>query len=668
MKRYTLNGQWNGKCINDGEIFSFLGTVPGSSIHDLITCGRLPKDIFWRDNADKAEAFENADYVYEKEFDFAPADGENHTLCFERLDTYCDIFLNGEKLATTKNGFIAHSFDITGKLMHGKNLLSVHFTSPITAVKDMPRYNGAFTTERMNTRRPQCTYGWDWVARFVSCGICGDVEIRTYKKNEIRIASTYVYTKYADSDSAEIGMDLTFDDLSADGIVNLSVLSPSGTECACLSRYCDEKFIQICMDIPKAKLWYPRGYGRQPLYTLIIRDENGSELSREVFGIRIAKIMQLPDEKGSEAYEKCQSIRNKTYDQNERHSGFILKINGKRILCMGANWVPTTPFCCGSTDKKITELLELCAQGGVNMLRIWGGGAFESRHFYTECSRLGILVTQDFLMACGQYPEEQDWFVEQLQQEASYAAKLIRNQPCLMWWSGDNENAVNGKDTDVNYNGRTSAFYGIAPVLYRLDPHRPFLPSSPFGGNKYASNTVGTTHNTQFLGDLILPYLLEADCSDYRDYWKKLRARFIAEEPQFGAACRNTLGKIMTEADIFGDDDAMWNYHTKNNPGLAVSIWDTTNISAKKLLGAFTSPEDKYFKLKYMQYEWIRLSMEQVRREMWFSSGIIFWMMNDCWPASSGWAIIDYYNKPKDAYYAFRRCAKDVVLSFDYEN
>jgi beta-mannosidase len=121
----------------------------------------------------------------------------------------------------------------------------------------------------------------------------------------------------------------------------------------------------------------------------------------------------------------------------------------------------------------------------------------------------------------------------------------------------------------------------------------------------------------------------------------------------------------MTREDIFGDDLYMWNYHTKNNPGLQTSVFDTMQIFAKSLLGEFKDGADRYFKYRYLQYEWVRVTLEQLRREAWFSSGMIYWMLNDCWPAASGWSIIDFYNLPKDAYYAFKRCSGKLVLSFD---
>jgi hypothetical protein len=97
-------------------------------------------------------------------------------------------------------------------------------------------------------------------------------------------------------------------------------------------------------------------------------------------------------------------------------------------------------------------------------------------------------------------------------------------------------------------------------------------------------------------------------------------------------------------------------------------LLDFLSNVAEKILGAFADSRDRLFKLQYVQYEWVRIVMEQARRGGDFCSGIIFWMMNDCWPAASGWSLIDYYNLPKNAFYAFKRCAKPILCSLDCEN
>ena len=665
MEYVSLNGRWESLCyMPDGTSFAMVGQVPGCSIQDLVTSGKLPSDLFWRDNADAVQSFERCNYEYTKYFNFNVLSDREYILKFAKLDTYCKIWLNGILLQECMDEHIPYSIPVTDQLRSGENILKICFDSAVVRAESMPARQGTFTTERLNTRRTQCTYGWDWVTRFVGCGISGDVGIESWECSEPRLDSLYVYTRDIDEEAAGIGIDITFLSPLPNRILDISIYSPDGTLCRKVQRFCAEPFVRIYLDIPNAQLWYPLGYGAQPLYTVHVSSE-GKCLRREQFGIRTVKILQLPDEPGSENYQKCKEIQNPIYDHNQEYSGFILKVNGKRILCKGANWVPCEPFYNGNTDAKITRALEIAAQGNLNMIRVWGGGTFETEHFYNECSRLGIMVTQDFLMACGQYPEDEPWFIDCLQQEATYAARLIRNKPCLMWWSGDNENAVLGCDLDENYSGRRSAYMGIGPVLYQMDPYRQFLPSSPYGGNQYASNTVGTTHNTQFFGDTLMPYMLSGNCENYRQVWKRFSARFMAEEPQMGAASEGTLRKFMTEEDIYGPDDTMWRFHTKGSP--PQHLLDTTLTFAETILGPFASPKDKYFKLRYIQYEWVRLTMEQARRQMWFQSGMVYWMFNDCWPAGSGWAFLDYYNKPKDGWYAFRRCAKKIVISIDNE-
>lgn len=155
---------------------------------------------------------------------------------------------------------------------------------------------------------------------------------------------------------------------------------------------------------------------------------------------------------------------------------------------------------------------------------------------------------------------------------------------------------------------------------------------------------------------------------DYKEFFKRFRARFIAEEAQGGAISLYSLRRFMTDEDIFGESTDIWSYHTKSNPPLPVSCLTYMMTFAKKVLGDFKDGYDRAFKYRYSQCEWIRILFEQARREKGFCNGLIFWMLNDCWAASSGWAMLDYYCRPKPAYYSFKRCAKRVITSIDKEN
>ena len=661
MERISLNGPWQGQCVGK---FAFDGKVPGCTISDLIANGRLTKDLLVGKNADAVHAFEKDDWTYTKTF-FLERVLDKTVLRFQRIDTYADIYLNGIFLTHVENGNVEHCFDVSEVVVTGENVLKVCLFSPITSVEGMPTRNGNFTTERLNTRRMQCTYGWDWVARFVACGI-GEIELVCYDNDEVIVKNTYIFTESVQSGKAFVKIEMEFEK-NVYKPIDFEILSENGDQVYRRIVNAGKNVCEICACIENAKLWYPIGYGQQTLYTLRIMDGD-TVLHEEKFGIRTIQILEILDEKGSQSYQKCLQIKNPDYDFNEEFSSFTLVVNGVKIMCKGANWVPCQPYEMGGKQERITEILELSVEMGLNMLRVWGGGAFECKHFYNECSRLGILVTQDFLMACGQYPEKEEWFLKHLQTEAEYACLLMRNQPCLVWYSGDNENAVNGSFEMEDYKGKTAYEKGLKPIVEQLDRTRRLFPSSPYGGNRFASNTVGTTHHTQFLGRLFWYIENTEKLADYKEELKKYRARFIAEEPIFGAVSLSSLRKFMTDEEIFSEDTDMWLYHSKGNPGLKQELMDYMLHFTEKVLGEFKNPQDRFFKYKYFEYEWLRVVMEQARREKWFCSGIIFWMLNDCWTAASGWALIDYFNKPKLGYYSFKRCAKPILCSLDYEN
>jgi len=653
MKKFYLDNNW---VLSGDKIGEMPASVPGCVHTDLMANGII-KDLYWRDNNKQYSWIEDCNFSYHCCFDAEISNSAR--LVFEGLDTYCDIYLNGEKIGSADDMFIEHRFNIGEKLKEKDNLLRIDFRSAVKEVEGMPLLEAAFTAERMNTRRIQCTYGWDWVDRFVTCGIYRKVYIEYGE--DLCCDSAYIYTESIDCYSAQLYLELGFKNYAGGGSVDVEILSPKGKAVAGTSFYVREPKAVRRFDIARPELWYPAGYGEQPIYTLEVTV--GENVYTENFGIRTVKILQLTDNEGDEYYKLCKKLQERKHeeieDKNTVFSGFLLLVNGKKIFCSGANWVPAEPFPSAETEEKFENLILLARKMGLNMLRVWGGGIFENKYFYDCCDRNGILVTQDFLMACGTYPEKEGWFIEKLRQEAEYAVKYLRNHPCLVWWSGDNENATLGSDTMSDYRGRDSALRGIAPSVYRHDWSRQFLPSSPYGGETYASFTKGTTHNTNFVGEMY-EYFDESDCTDYKEYLGQFLARFIAEEPTFGAVSRKSALKFMTETDLADENQEMLRYHTKNNPCLKKEVFDYTTAFALKVLGEVENSQDRYFKYKYIQYEWVRVIFENIRRNIGFCNGLVFWMFTDCWPAALGWSFVDYYCMPKASFYAFKRCAGEV--------
>lgn len=662
MQKVYLN-QRNWKLEND-KVGVLEATVPGCVHTDLLNNKKI-EDMYWRNNPLNVRWIEDCDWTYSCDFD-AKREG-NVSLVFEGLDTYSSVYLNGEHLGDTDNMFIPHEFNVSGKLKEKDNNLTVIFKSPIKAVENMPERVGAFTSERINTRRMQCTYSWDWVDRFVTCGIYRDVFLKY--ADDMYVENIYVNTQNIDSISAQIYTELTLENYEDGGIVKIEILSPEGKRVAGTELYSRESTVVRRFDIKNPQLWYPYGYGEQPLYTL--RVTVGDNVAEETFGIRTLKIVQLEDEEGSEYYNIAKAFQDtklgKIYSFNETFSGFQVVVNGLPIFCKGANWVPCEPFPSAETNDKISKIIRMLTDIDGNFIRVWGGGIFEKDEFYYECDKNGILVAQDFLMACGTYPEKEEWFLDALRLESEYAVKKLRNHPCLAWWHGDNENAEWGSDTLEDFRGRDSALRGVADQIYKYDKQREFLPSSPSGGNTYSSATRGTAHTTMYCSR-IFKFFQECKGDEYKEFLNSFSARFVSEEPVFGGLSTSSLLRFLTEDDVYNDKmEEMMRFHTKPNADFPY-FYDDIKAFCEKVFGKPITAEDRLFQYRYLGYEWLRVVFENYRRSIGYCNGLVFWMLNDCWPAALGWAMIDYYNMPKSLYYAFKRTAQHVSASVKEEN
>ncbi len=667
MKKESLNGKWTGSYVlAEASPVVFDGQVPGCAHTDLLRCGLLP-DYKKGYAVEECRFVERARFTYERDFDFQ-GEAEGVQLVFTGLDTFCDVFLNGRKLGSCDDMFLPYVFEVSDCLTQGRNHIEVRFYPPAERVADRPSYPAAFTNERVHIRRMQCTFGWDWVDRFVTMGIIGDVWLQ--KPSATEIDSLYAATTQIDAQGAEVYVRADFAPKGSGARLEWEIRDPQDQVVWSQRRRVTEEAVVERVAIEEPQLWWPAGYGGQPLYRLCARvtGEDGAQLSERetAFGLRTLRVVEKADRPGTPEYELAKRLQSqprlKELDQNEDYAGYTVLVNGTKIFCKGANWVPCEPFPSDAAPEKYRRLLRLAAEAHVTMLRVWGGGLFEKDVFYDECDRLGILVIQDLLMACGEYPEDQGWFLDRLRREAACAAKRLRSHPSLAWWNGDNENAARCDLDMTEYPGRRAAMETAAPVLREMDPFRRFTPTSPYGGKPFVSVTKGTTHNTFFI-DWMFEQFRYGDLSNYHQMFDGLLSRFNSELPCMGTPALTSLRRFL-EGDQVYDDDCL-RFHTKNNPCPEFAdfgIYDAQVAFAGKLLGEFRDRDDKLLKLQYIQYEWVRYCVELYRRHKWFSSGALFWMFNDCWPAN-GWALVDYYGVPKAGYYALKNTCQPVAAS-----
>lgn len=702
MNQLNLNGTW--QCFGNDEAnnpIQFNLTIPGT-VHSGMIENNLIKDIFYSKNADKYMWIENKNWMFIKEFDYKKQDDlKLAELEFCGLDTYCNIFLNDTKIAFCDNMHITYTIDVTKHIRDGKNTLKLEFLSPAAQVKDYEYgiCHGAFAVDRMFTRRMQCTYGWDWCHRLVTMGIWRDVTLYTNRLVKIDCLNAKLESLTKFGANMELYIDGThhhefFPDAfftympheATSPMVMFTVTSPDGEKLYSCKKLFREAVTTDYITIENPQLWYPNGYGESPLYTLSaeVSDENGNIIDEKTiqFGIRDINIVQIPDKKDSETYKKAKQKFNEFLPQIEpsenEFCSFIVTVNGDRTYCRGGNWVPANPFPANVSYEKLESLIKLAHNAGINMLRVWGGGYFECDDFYNLCDKYGILVQQDFLMACGTYPYSDDYiepqppeyahFTELYKIECEHNIKRLVSHPSIAWFNGDNENQMSGNENSVNNSRRLSNTI-VAPLIGKYDGTRKFFTSSPWGGSHFNSPAKGMFHATGFL-DFYLSYIKNNSMDDYIKYFGSGISRFANETPVMSSIAISSLRKFIPENEMTIDSFDCFDYHTKNHPAKAYKdfhLFDHIDLAAKKIFGDFKSDTDRLLKMNLLGYEWIRAIMESYRRNSDFTSGNLFWMYNDCWPAI-GWSMVDYYCVPKTAYYAMKRTSQKICTSIIKED
>ncbi len=621
------------------------GTVPGHVHSDLLRESLIP-DPMWRDQALDSQWVEEFDWVYETVFEW-PEEGslEAATLRFEGLDTLAEIYVNDVLVGTADNMFIEHLFPVSNAVVPGSNRLRVSFTSIHKALQnqDIYRYESLFSQDRVYFRKMQCTFGWDWVHRLVSYGIWRPVYIESKPGGSIRNAC--LRTLSSNEQAAELEWEVEASPLETGCRLQLELTDPDGV--VVWSDECEYRgeSERGRLSLANPRLWWPSGYGEACLYRLrtqlLTRQGAEADERRDAFGIRTIEVEEIPDKQGS---------------------SFTIVVNGQRIFAKGGNWVPADPFPSKVTAEKYEHLLDALVDGGMNMLRVWGGGIYELPAFWEACNRKGIMVSLDFMMACAQYPETEEWFLEAMKKETEHAIKTLRNHPSLIFWSGDNELAMNNKPED-DYWGKIVSAQVTAPLCAKLDPTRPYFPTSPYRGSPFNSQDAGDCHySTWYDIDFIL-----GEMKDYRQQIAQGRGRFLSECAVAGSPPLSSLLKMMTLEDVADEKGDMWEFRTKDNPYNGqdeLTHYRMLEKTAETLFGASPDLAAKVKKLEYVQYEFARLMGEHYRRRKYATSGLLFWMYNDCWPAS-GWSLIDYYGLPKAGYYGAKKAFKPVMVSLE---
>lgn len=654
----NLNGKWKLYYYHHSKLFvnsvdelksksvpSITGTVPGNVELDLIAAGMLPEDIFKGENILKAEPYEYYDWWYETEFKAeVPKDGQKVLLHFGGVDCIADYYINGKLIGDSDNMFIEHEFDVTDILNYGEhNTLHVHIYSPLTATVDAEEFNVdvlrcTWNPTSINIRKPPHCYGWDIMPRAVSAGIWRGVEL-------IYRDSCYFKTLQFNLRSVETGcgnIEMLYQaDFGFDNNIrfNRIIIKGSCGDSSFVSEQCTDgiagaKWFQI----PNIKLWWPKGYGEPNLYDITV----------EIFTPEGELLVSKKLRQGFRTLELRRS------ESVEPGGCFDFIVNGVKVMVCGMAWVPMDVY--HSRDReRYTKALLLADDLKCNMLRCWGGNVYEENEFFDFCDEHGIMVWQDFGMACLYYPQD-DGFAEKIRKEVTAVVKRLKNYACLVLWCGDNEvDLLNGwKGLRPSRNRLTREV--IPKVLSDLDPDRPYIASSP-----YVSDEAWKSGRSAYPEDHLW---------DPRDYFKSKtyldsNAYFISEIGYHGCPAKESIEKFIDAEFVWPENDnKQWNLHSSNQ----FNNSDRTMLMRKQIMQFFGKvPEtlDEFVVASQIsQAEGDKFFIEMIRSKMDSRGGIMIWNLIDGWPQMSD-AVVDYYYNKKLAYNYIKRSGNPVMVMID---
>jgi beta-mannosidase len=625
--------------------------VPGCVHLDLLRHKLIPEP-FYRDDEAKLQWIENADWEYRTtiQADAALLTHRNVELIFDGLDAYAEVFLNDKPVLTADNMFRQWRVDVKPQLRTGANTLRVLFSSPIRiatriAATDPLRLK-VRAEEKTYVRKAAYEYGWDWGPRFVTSGIWRPVRIEAW--DAARISDFHIRQRDVTSTVArlvaEVDITASFD---AAAVVRFDV-GHAGKKVETsrqVQLHAGVNRVDLPVEIASPALWYPAGYGAQPLYEtraeLRVGERSVDEVKKRT-GLRSVVLRREVDSWGR---------------------SFELLVNGIPIFAKGADVIPFDSFPTRVTTVQYRRVLESARDANMNMIRHWGGGYYETDEFYDICDELGILVWQDFMFG-------NDW------QPGAYAFKLnvareiedqlrrLRDHPSIALWCGNNET-----ESAFNWGERRTApadarlqmwqdyltlFSGVvARAVERLAPETPYWPSSPSADYEETSDRFQSgDHHDWSVWHGRVPFV---------DYEKNI-ARFVSEYgfqsfPEMRTVEAFTVPEDRTS--IFTD---VMLAHQKNTAG--------NSIIHDYMLRDYSEPRDFasfLYASQVLQAEGIKLGAEHLRRNRPRAMGSLYWQLNDCWPVAS-WSSLDYYGRWKALHYYARRFYSPLLVSPHAEN
>ncbi len=655
--RRSLGADWTVTAL-DGPVPRELrqavipATVPGSVHTDLLAAGFIP-DPYLDDNESLLAWIGLTDWRYTKTFTWQPNGSTETEVVFDGLDTIASIELNGHPVGETRNMHRRYRFDLRPHLKAGLNELTVSFRSPVRSADAASLelgYRPHVNHHPYNAiRKMACSFGWDWGIDTSTSGIWRPVTLESWSVARIEsvrpiatvggvgMVSTSSTTGGGGSTTGGV-VDVHVEVARAGDETLLVTASVAGVS-ASVELAAGETTAVVRLDLPEVALWWPRGYGDQPLYDVAVTlgsDATELDTASKRVGFRTVEFDTTPDDAGTP---------------------FTILINGQPVFVRGANWIPDDAFPHRVDRARYLDRIEQAEFANINLIRVWGGGIFESDDFFELCDERGMLTWQDFLLACAAYAEEAP-LGDEIEAEARDNVARLAAHPSLVVLNGNNENIwgfgewhwekrLDGKTWGAGY------YYEVFPrIVAELAPHIGYTPGSPFSPGPSPENgghrPNDPAHGTMHIWDL----WNERDYPEYREY----TPRFVAEFGWQGPPTWSTMTTSIGDSPLTPESPGML-VHQKAMEG-NVKLTDG-------LLAHYPLPNEIdawHWAMSLNQANAISCAIEHFRSLQPHCMGSIVWQLNDCWPVTS-WAAVDGYGRAKPLLFALRHAYADRLVT-----
>lgn len=599
--------------------------VPGGVMADLHRAGLIADPLDGSVEHD-VRWVGDSDWTYRATIPVPAGDAERHDLVFHGLDTVATIVIDGEVLAHTENKHRTYRVPLGGRARD----LEVRFRSPRAFAQERLEAYGhrptAYSSFPPFIRKSACDFGWDWGPDLAAAGIWRPVEVETWSTGRLATVRPVVRMRGDDAE-VEVHVELERTAPSALRVVaNLDGVSAEATFDAARGV--------LHLDVPAVARWWPVGRGDQPLSELRVVLLDGDEVLDEWTG-RIG-------------------YREVVVDETAEGDGYTFRfvVNGEPLYIRGVNWIPDVSELGELDPARVRRRLEQAVGLGANLVRVWGGGVFESDEFYDICDELGLLVWQDFLFACAAYPEEEP-YASEIEAEARDNITRLMRHPSLALWNGNNENLWFWflHDWETKLEGKTWGerfYFDLLPGLVaELDPGRFYLPGSPSSRTREhepLDPTRGVVHS--WIPD------------DYRAY-TTIRPRFVSEFGFQGPSTRALFDAVAHESDPRPFSPAAVQRQK--------AAYGTERIEDVMRLhvGVPSDFDEWYWLAQLTQARAVGFGIDWFRSLAPYNAGAVVWQLNDIWPAWS-WSMVDFAERLKPAAYAMRRAFADRVVTLHH--